>query len=47
MASAVAMTICAAVVNAYSREVTFYFQNWEKHKMLKRKEKGMVKQSNN
>ena len=48
MASAVAMMIGGAVVNAWpSQEVIFYSQNWEKLKMLKKKEKDMIEQSNN
>ena len=49
MASAVAMMIGGAVVNALAFTEGNFFdsQNWEKHKTLKKKERGMIKQSNN
>ena len=47
MASAVAMMIGGAVVKALAFiGGNFYSQNWEKLKMLKKKERGMTKQSN-
>ena len=48
MASAVAMMIGGAVVNAlaFTGGIFFYSQNWEKLKMLKKKEKDMTEQSN-
>ena len=47
MAMAVAMMIGGAVVNALAfTGGNFYSQNWEKLKMLKKKERGMTKQSN-
>ena len=47
MASAVAMMIGGAVVNALAfTGGNFYSQNWEKLKMLKKKEKDMIEQSN-
>ena len=48
MASAVAMMIGGAVVNAlaFTGDTFFYSQNWEKLKTLKKKEKDMIEQSN-
>ena len=47
MASAVAMMIGGAVVNALAfTGGNFYSRNWEKLKMLKKKEKDMIEQSN-
>ena len=47
MASAVAMMIGDAVVNALAfTGGNFLFSNWEKLKMLKKKEKDMIEQSN-
>ena len=48
MASAVAMTVGESIVNtrAFSGSY-FYSQNWGKATMLKKKERDMIKQSNN
>ena len=47
MASAVAIMIGGAVVNALAfTGGIFLFQNWEKLKMLKKKEKDIIEQSN-